>query len=78
MDKESIRRVIKWSNRCYVNPRRTDTSYFHDYVLGKAEIRFLRGRIRFVGATQPAPFPSMVVVYEGKGNEMVCDSGGNY
>lgn len=30
-------------------PSRTDTSYFHDYILhGKAdEIRFLRGRLKF-------------------------------
>lgn len=51
-------------------PARTDTSYFHDYIYGKAEIRFIRGRLRFVGpdgqAAYPAPFPSMVVVYNGK------------
>ena len=48
-------------------PARTDTKYFHDYIYGKAEIRFLRGRVRF--EKQPgvpgdaAPFPSMVVVF---------------
>lgn len=48
-------------------PARTDTSYFHDYIYGKAEIRFIRGRLRFTdedgNAADPAPFPSMVVVY---------------
>lgn len=48
-------------------PARTDTSYFHDYILGKAEIRFLRGRLKFEdehgNAGDAAPFPSMVVVY---------------
>jgi phage N-6-adenine-methyltransferase len=44
-------------------PARTDTAWFHDNVLGKAEIRFLRGRIKFVGAEYNAPFPSMLVVY---------------
>jgi len=44
---------------------RTDTKWFHDYVYGKAEIRFLRGRVRFVGADNPAPFPSMIVIYRG-------------
>lgn len=44
-------------------PARTDTRWFHDYVYRKAEIRFLKGRLKFSGATQPAPFPSMVVVY---------------
>ena len=28
-------------------PARTDTAYFHDYIYGKAEIRFLRGRLHF-------------------------------
>ena len=54
-------------------PARTDTAYFHDYIYGKAEIRFLRGRLRFTdedgNAADPAPFPSMVVVYNGKRSE---------
>lgn len=44
-------------------PARTDTSAFHDYILGKAEIRFIRGRLKFGGAKFNAPFPSMVVVF---------------
>jgi len=28
-----------------------------------AEIRFLRGRLRFGGAKNSAPFPSMIVVF---------------
>lgn len=51
-------------------PARTDTAYFHDFIYGKAEIRFLRGRLRFTDesgtATNSVPFPSMVVVYNGK------------
>ena len=51
-------------------PARTDTTYFHDYIYGKAEIRFIRGRLRFTdeegNAYAPAPFPSMVVVYNGE------------
>ena len=45
-------------------PARTDTSYFHDYIYHKAELRFIRGRLKFGGSQQGAPFPSMVVVYE--------------
>src|SRR3990167_8480060 len=30
-------------------PVRTDTNYFHDYILGKAEIRFIKGRLKFKG-----------------------------
>ena len=43
-------------------PARTDTRWWHDYAtLG--EVRFLRGRLRFGSCTNPAPFPSAVVVF---------------
>lgn len=45
-------------------PARTDTSYFHDYIYGKSEIRFIRGRLKFGNAKNSAPFPSMIVVYK--------------
>lgn len=44
-------------------PARTDTRWFHDWILGKAEIQFVRGRLKFGGCKDPAPFPSMVVIY---------------
>ena len=44
-------------------PARTDTKYFHEYIYGKAEIRFVRGRLKFGGSENSAPFPSMVVIY---------------
>ena len=51
-------------------PARTDTSYFHDHIYGKAEIRFVRGRLRFTdeegNAADPAPFPSMGVIYNAE------------
>lgn len=43
-------------------PARTDTSYFHKYIYGKAEIRFVKGRLHFNESKAGAPFPSMVVV----------------
>ena len=50
----------------YLLPARTDTAWFHEHCLRHAtEIRFLRGRLRFGGAKNSAPFPSMVVVYGG-------------
>lgn len=48
-------------------PARTDTSYWHDYIFGKAKVRFLRGRLKFEldgVATNSAPFPSAIVVFE--------------
>lgn len=44
-------------------PSRTDTRWFHDYVLGKSEIRFVKGRLKFGAGVNSAPFPSMVVIY---------------
>lgn len=44
-------------------PARTDTSYFHDYIYNKAEIRFLRGRLKFGDSKNSAPFPSMLVIF---------------
>ena len=45
-------------------PARTDTRWFHDWVLPYAEIRWIKGRLKFGGATNSAPFPSMVCVYK--------------
>lgn len=45
-------------------PARTDTRWFHDYIIKKAKIRFVRGRLKFGDAKAPAPFPSMVVIFE--------------
>ena len=47
-------------------PARTDTAWFHRYIYGKAEMRFIRGRLKFGGAKNGAPFPSMIVVFYPK------------
>jgi len=46
-------------------PARTDTKWFHTYIHGnpRAEIRFVKGRLKFGGAENCAPFPSMVVIF---------------
>ena len=70
-----------WIKKCYEEsrkpdtvvvmliPARTDTIAFHNYILGKAEIRFLQGRLKFelngIVHKDPAPFPSMVVIFGG-------------
>jgi phage N-6-adenine-methyltransferase len=43
-------------------PSRTDTAWWHDYAT-KGEIIFIRGRLKFGGSANCAPFPSAVVVY---------------
>ena len=70
---------IKWVAKAYFEsqkpdtlivgllPARTDTKWFHGYIYGKAEIRFIKNRLYFIrpdGISGRAPFPSMVVVWE--------------
>lgn len=46
-------------------PSRTDVAWFHEYVHEQAEVRFLRGRLKFErpdGPKDAATFPSMVIV----------------
>lgn len=67
------RQISKWVKKASESrglvvmllPARTDTVYFHDYIYGHAEIRFLRGRIKFGDGKSSAPFPSMIVVFNG-------------
>lgn len=48
----------------FLIPARTDTIWFHEIVLPRAtEIRFIKGRLKFGGSKNSAPFPSMVVVF---------------
>lgn len=68
------RELSKWVEKAYKEsrkpntivvmliPARTDTKYFHQYIYKKSEIRFIKGRLKFVNSTNGAPFPSMVVV----------------
>jgi site-specific DNA-methyltransferase (adenine-specific) len=42
---------------------RTDTAWFHDYVYGDAELRFIRGRLRFGDSKNSAPAPSMLCIW---------------
>lgn len=44
-------------------PARTDTRWFHDYILDKAGVKFIKGRLKFGDSKNSAPFPSMVVIF---------------
>lgn len=61
-------------------PARTDTEWFHRWVAPYAEIHFMQSRIRFLGAKDSAPFPSIIAVYQtgllvphGRINGYSCD-----
>ena len=45
-------------------PARTDTKYWHDYVMKAKEIHLVKGRLKFGDSLNPAPFPSAVVVFD--------------
>lgn len=46
-------------------PARTDTRWYHDFIAYNehAHVHFIRGRLRFGGSNQNAPFPSMIVLF---------------
>jgi site-specific DNA-methyltransferase (adenine-specific) len=52
---------------CLLIPARTDTRYFQEYILHRAEIRFIKGRLHFNNSKAGAPFPSMIVIYRAGG-----------
>ena len=43
-------------------PARTDTKWWHEYCM-KGELRFIKGRLKFGGCKNSAPFPSVVVIF---------------
>ena len=76
------RDVRKWVQKCFdevysgkcrcavmLLPARTDTRWFHECIYHRAEIRFVKGRLKFGDQKQPAPFPSMVVIFRGIGGD---------
>jgi site-specific DNA-methyltransferase (adenine-specific) len=53
-------------------PSRTDTQWWHEYVMKADEIRFIKGRLKFGDAVTNAPFPSCVVVFRGRDSHPAC------
>lgn len=44
-------------------PARTNTGWFHDLCLRFGEVRFIRGRPRFIGARYGLPQPLCIVIF---------------
>ena len=71
--------IAPWAKKCRTEqllgkksvlliPARTDTGYFHEYILPFAKIRFLRGRLKFQSLDKKskstsAPFPSIICIF---------------
>ncbi len=51
----------------FLIPSRTDTRYWHDYIMKADEIRFIKGRLHF-SEKGPAPFPSCIAIFNIKKN----------
>lgn len=73
------REITRWLRKAYEEslkgktivcllPSRTDTRWWHEYIMKAKEIRFLRGRLKFGGAKNSAPFPSCVVIFKDTDN----------
>jgi len=67
------REIIHWMRKAYESslcgatvvclvPARTDTKWWHGYAM-KGDIEFIKGRLKFGGSKNSAPFPSAVVVF---------------
>ena len=74
--------VSKWIEKAYTEYKKgktvvmlinaiTDTIAFHKYIYNQAEIRFIKGRIKFINPSephkrQPAPKASIIVIFKPK------------
>lgn len=70
-------KIKYWCKKCYEEhlkgktvvmliPSRTDTKYWHEYIMNATEIRFIKGRLKFGNSKNSAPFPSCIVIFKSK------------
>lgn len=71
--------IDKWVEKCYKESRNPNTivvgllpvstsaNWWHKWIIGKAELRFVERRVRFVGAPYTAPFSSVIVIWNRGG-----------
>lgn len=71
------RKIYNWVKKAYEEsknnktivvlliPSRTDTRYFHEFLYNKpnVELRFIKGRLKFGGSENFAPFPSLIAIF---------------
>ena len=69
------REIKKWIKKGYEEwlkgkivvfliPSRTDTKWWHEYIMKANEIRFIKGRLKFNNMKNYAPFPSCIVIFK--------------
>lgn len=69
------REILKWVGKAYESaksgeatvvcllPSRTDTKWWHEYVMKADTVRFIKGRLKFDGHKNSAPFPSVIAIF---------------
>ena len=69
------REIGKWIQKAYESarsgeatvvcllPSRTDTKWWHKYIMKADTVRFIKGRLKFSGHKNSAPFPSVIVIF---------------
>ena len=77
------RGIEKWIKKAYEEsrkentrvvmliPSRTDTKYWHQYIMKADEIYFVKGRLKFGDSENSAPFPSAVIVFDGSNRQQI-------
>ena len=77
------RGIEKWIKKAYEEsrkdntkvvmliPARTDTKYWHQYVMKADEVHFVKGRLKFGDSDNSAPFPSAVIVFDGSNQRQI-------
>lgn len=55
---------LKGKTVVFLIPSRTDTIYWHRYIMKATEIRFIKGRLHFNDGSHPAPFPSAIAIFQ--------------
>ena len=77
------RGIEKWIQKAYEEsrkedtkvvmliPARTDTKYWHQYVMRADEVYFVKGRLKFGDSENSAPFPSAIVVFDGSNQRQI-------
>ena len=68
------REIGKWMKKAYESslsgatvvclvPSRTDTKWWHSYAI-KGDVEFIKGRLKFGGSKNSAPFPSAIITFK--------------
>ena len=56
-------------------PARTDTRYWHDYIFPNAEIRFLKGRVKFLNSGEEVEYIEQLGLFGEEKSEVVSSDG---